>query len=485
MIVRELVTLMGYQVDRQSEKRAQGSVDNLKRGLQAVSAFIATGIIAQGLRRVITLGSDAAETMNVVTTSFEDQTDAVLEWASVQSRELGRSEFALREYAATLGAVLRPMTGSAEAAAQMSTDLAQLTVDLGSFFNAAEPDVLIALRAGITGESEPLKRFGIVMNVAALEAFRMAEGIRTSVKDMTEAQKVALRHRFIMDATAQAQGDAARTAGGFANLSKALMAVVTDLGTEIGMLLLPATEGVLTTLVELVRTIKGPVLSVFSTLGTAIRVTIRTLNDMLEAITGVEDALKIYAAVAITAWAVSTAPILVTIALIAAIGFAIAAVIEDLEAMGEGGESVIGGLISEFQHWLDETGSVFEAIGGIISTAVDFWAKKLFGIVGIGEQVTLAFQAAAAAGRDLLSIARQGAEIAIGAGIPLAGIAQAGARVGAGASTVIINNQTETVVNAPSGMNPQQLATETSTRVGRTQDSLMRRTQSQIAVGGG
>lgn len=484
MIVRELITRMGYQVDKSSEQRAQGSVDGIKRGLQAVSAFLITGVIAQGFRKIINLGSDAAETMNVITTSFEDQTQSVLDWATVQSKELGRSEFSLREYAATLGAILRPMTGSADAAAEMSTTLAQLTVDLGSFFNAAEPDVLIALRSGISGEAEPLKRFGIVMNVAALEAFAMGEGIRKSLKDMTEAEKVALRYRFILDRTTKAQGDAARTASGFANLTKRLEGGLRDLGTELGQMFLPIAEAVLSVLIDFVSLMKGPILGVFNAAGVAIRATVRTIDMLLEAITGVEGALKIYAAVAVTAWAISTAPILVTIALLAALGLAVIAIIEDLEAMGDGGESVIGGLVGEFQYWLDETDSILSAIGKIIATAVDFWSEKLLGVTGITDSMGAAFDSAAQKARSLLNVARQGAEIALEAGIPLLGATQARSRVASELGSIIINNRTETTVNAPAGMNAQQLATETAAKTGAGQDRLMRRTAAQVAVGG-
>lgn len=479
MIVRELVTLMGYKVDKKSEKTATSSVEGLKRGAQALAAIFATGIVAQGLLRIIGLGSDAAETMNVITTSFEDQTETVLKWASVQSKELGRSEFALREYAATLGALLRPMTGSATAAAQMSMDLAALTVDLGSFFNAAEPDVLLALRSGITGESEPLKRFGIIMSVAALDAFALQTGIGKTTKEMTEAQKTTLRYNFIMAKTIKAQGDAARTAGGYANLTKALEAVITDLGTELGMMLLPSAEAVLKVLIDTVRLLRGPILAVFRASGTAIRATVRTLDTMLEAITGITGALKIYTAVALIAWVVSTAPILVTIALLGLLAFALVTIIEDLEVMGEGGESVIGGLIGEFQFLLKETDSVFDALTGIITTAIDFWADKLFGFrtdtkAGLQDLLDFASTEFGIVGGQILAAGQVPGEVAARA---LPTVAGAG-----GAISVI--NQIETRVQAATGMSADELAEQTATRVVGGVDRLLRRTAAQLAVGG-
>jgi hypothetical protein len=56
---------------------------------------------------------------------------------------------------------------------------------------------------------------------------------------MTNAQKVELRYQYIMAHTTKAQGDAARTADGFANSSRALKDNLKDLGTSIGQKLLP------------------------------------------------------------------------------------------------------------------------------------------------------------------------------------------------------------------------------------------------------
>ena len=480
MIVRELVTLIGFKVDGAAEKKAQGSVDGLKKGMQILSGLFAGGVIVNGFQRIIGLGSDAAETMNVVSTSFEEQTEAVLEWASVQATELGRSEFAMRDYAATLGALLTPMTGSAKASAMMSMQLAQLTVDLGSFFNAAEPDVLLALRSGITGESEPLKRFGIIMSVAALDAFALKEGIGKTTKEMTEAEKTTLSYNFIMAATTKAQGDAARTAGGYANLTKALGGAVTDLGTEFGMMLLPAAEGVLTVLVDTVRLLKGPILAAFAAFGTAIRATVRTVDDLIESVLGVEDGLKKFAAVAVVAWAVATAPILVTIALMGLLGLAIAAIIEDLEKLSEG-EGFFAGVLGEFEILKEEFGSTFEAIKTMITTAVDFWADYIFGFTvdskqALNDLFSTASLGFSRLGDDIQNVANFTGRTATAALAPGQGIATA---------VTSIVNQIETTVNAPAGMDAGQLATETAAKTGAGTDRLMRRTAAQLAVGQG
>ena len=514
MIVRRLITVMEYKVDRPSEKKTESSFNKLKKAATGLAAVLSAGLVATAFRRLIVMGSDAAETMNVINESFEQNTSTVLEWARVQAEVLGRSEFALREYAATLGAMLNPMTGSADAAAEMSTTLAALTVDLGSFFNAAETDVLTALKSGLTGASEPMRRFGVVMTQASLDAFALERGIGKTTKQMSEAEKVTLRYQFILAKTAKAQGDAARTAKGFANLSKTLVAVLSDIGTEVGLVLLPSVESALDVLVTFVRQIKGPVISTVKRVTTVVGALANKTTLIIAGITAATIALKTFGAAALVAWLKVTAPALAALILFGLIGLAIFAIIEDLEAMGEGGESAIGGLIGEFQHWMDETDSVIASISQMLLTAFEFWGQKfteLFGdevaaefdrLVGMIDKFLKRIAAffrgdfsladliwgegASFEGfvenlkRDLIDITRFGARIpAVATASPMA---SAAAGAGAGMSS---QQNIEVNVQAQPGMNEAQLAAQTGAATGRAVDAANRRTAQRLAVGGG
>ncbi|NIQ91019.1 MAG: hypothetical protein GWM98_04715 [Nitrospinaceae bacterium] len=246
MIVRELVATLGIKTDPRSFKKADSSLKGVVKGIRnvAIAAVSAWATIRGGFK-LIELASDAKETLNVIDAAFKDNKQTVLDWSKTFAKTAGRSTNDMREMAATLGAVLNPlMDGNSEQAAKMSTRLSELAVDLGSFYNAAEPDVLQALRAGLTGEAEPLKRFGVVMNQDTLAAFALSRGIQKNVKDMSIAEKTALRYAFIVDVTSQAHGDAAKTSEGWANASKALRAKIKDIATALGAKLLPHAEKV-------------------------------------------------------------------------------------------------------------------------------------------------------------------------------------------------------------------------------------------------
>lgn len=328
-ILRDITARLGLQLDKGSFVQAERSIGGLTQQLSTLSSIVIGSGAALAVGKIVTLASDANETLNVLNASFEESSQGVQDWAAAFSMSAGRSEFELREMAGTLGAVLNPlMERNSEVAADMATNLSALAVDLGSFFNAADSDVLVALRSGIVGEAEPLKRFGIVMLDATLEAFRLSQGITKSFKSMSIAEKTALRYNFILDQTINAQGDAARTADGWANASKAVASAFKDLGTQLGLSVLPFVEKIATS----TRTVVRGFLE--WTKGTKILQSAMFLLGIVGA--------KIAAGL-IIAWAPVIFPMLKMVAIFALLALAV----DDFLTFLAGGDSVIGRFIEQ------------------------------------------------------------------------------------------------------------------------------------------
>lgn len=150
-----------------------------------------------------------------------------------------RSRFEMRAMAADVGALTESTLGSKEAAGAMSVEVTKLAVDLASFNNVTEDEALTALKAGLIGEAEPMRRFGVLLSATAVEARVMADNIGVTKGEITDAMKVQARYNIIMDQTSTAQGDAIRTSDSYANVSRGLEASIKDLEAAIGEGLLP------------------------------------------------------------------------------------------------------------------------------------------------------------------------------------------------------------------------------------------------------
>lgn len=190
----------------------------------------------------IKLASDFNETTNVIQQSFGKGAAAAEQWAAATAAAMGRSTQQMRETVGVMQSMLTPMLGNADAADTMSKALTRLAVDMGSFWNAADTDAFAALRSAISGETEPMKRFGVVMTEAALNAYALAQGINVTMQHMTEAEKTQVRFHYLMEQTAIVQGDAERTADSLANQMKALKADMENAATAMGQSLLPEAQ---------------------------------------------------------------------------------------------------------------------------------------------------------------------------------------------------------------------------------------------------
>lgn len=181
--------------------------------------------------------SDMAETQGKLGQVFKTSGQDVLDWSENAARGMGMSKQSALEAAGTLGNFLQAMGTTEQQAASMSTTMVGLSSDLASFNNAAggSEEVLLAIRSGLAGETEPLRRFGVDVSDAAVQAELLATGAEKVNGAFTMAQKIQARYAIIMRQTTTAQGDYARTANGTANRQRTLAALQADLNAKVGV----------------------------------------------------------------------------------------------------------------------------------------------------------------------------------------------------------------------------------------------------------
>lgn len=190
-----------------------GSFIKTVLGFKAASAVMNKFSEAMGGKGILEIGSDIAEVENVVDVAFGSMADQAYKFASTATKQFGLSELAAKNYSGTMMAMLNASGVAQESAAKMSTTLAGLAGDLASFYNIDTDTAFYKIRAGISGEIEPLKQLGINLSVANLQEYALSQGVTTAYNSMTQAQKTMLRYNYIMSVTSAQQGDFARTAG--------------------------------------------------------------------------------------------------------------------------------------------------------------------------------------------------------------------------------------------------------------------------------
>lgn len=216
----------------------QRGLGNLTHNLGNIAA-IGVGAAVAGITLAIHAASDLEESLSKVRVVFGDSADEIEAWASTAASAFGESKQQALEAAGTFGNLFQAFGIGRPEATDMSTTLVELAADLASFNNTSVDDALVALRSGLSGEAEPLKRYGIAINDARLRTALAAKGFTNLGATLTADQKAIGAYTIIMEDSTLAQGDFARTSGGLANQQRILKAQLQNTAATIGTALLP------------------------------------------------------------------------------------------------------------------------------------------------------------------------------------------------------------------------------------------------------
>lgn len=237
-------------------KTAKSSVDGMtsmfgKLAKVAAAAFSIKAITSFA-KSCIDLGSDLSEVQNVVDVTFGNMSGKVNDFAKNAMSSFGLSEKVAKQYMGTFGAMSKAFGYTTDAAYEQAAALTGLAGDVASFYNLTTDEAYTKLKSVFTGETESLKDLGVVMSQTALDEYALQQGMGKTTANMSEQEKVALRLAFVQDRLADASGDFARTADGWANQTRVLALRFEAIKASIGQGLINVLTPVIRMINELV-----------------------------------------------------------------------------------------------------------------------------------------------------------------------------------------------------------------------------------------
>lgn len=251
--IRFAVDLREFSSEMQNSSR---TIDKVGQKFQAVgrsmSAFVTLPMLAAGAAAV-KFASDYQESLNKVDVAFKSNSTEVKEFSKNSLESFGIANGTALDMAAAYGDMGTSMGLTTGQAAKMSTSLVGLAGDLASFKNISIDIANTAISAIFTGETESLKKLGIVMTEVNLKQFALNSGIKKNYEQMSQAEKVQLRYNYILSVTKNAQGDFTRTQGGAANQTRIFTESLKQVGQQLGAVILPLFTKVITAVNEKIK----------------------------------------------------------------------------------------------------------------------------------------------------------------------------------------------------------------------------------------
>ncbi|PHR90452.1 MAG: hypothetical protein COA80_16230 [Leeuwenhoekiella sp.] len=190
----------------------------------------------------VNAASDVKEMQSAFDYTFGAMSARMNKWAEDTGDAMGRSTDEMQKGALAMGQLFTKAAPTEEAAARLSQRFATLAQDASSFFNTDYDTALDKIRSGLSGESEPLRAFGVFLNEAAVEAKGLELGLIKTGQSLNEMGKIMARAALIQEGLSVATGDVVRTSDSFANRVRALIGDIHELVVELGERFLPVAE---------------------------------------------------------------------------------------------------------------------------------------------------------------------------------------------------------------------------------------------------
>ena len=196
-------------------------------------------MLQRGLRGAITDASRAQEVMGKFDVVFGDNAREASRWAEEFGNSVGRSTTDIQEWMASVQDLFVPLGFAREEATGLSESLVQLAVDVASFSNKVDADVIRDFTSALVGNHETVRKYGIIISENAIKQEALNKGLDKTYKELTDLEKVSLRMALIQKGSTDAQGDAIRTSDNYANQIKRLNANYQELSVTLGEQLIP------------------------------------------------------------------------------------------------------------------------------------------------------------------------------------------------------------------------------------------------------
>lgn len=218
------------------DKELSGLSQKLGQTGKALTIGVTAPLIAAGAA-AFNFASDMQEASSKAETVYGRSVDKIN--AASESMTDAFSEAEFKDTAGTFGALLKNMGFTADAAADLSVEWIGLAGDMASFHNSDPSESLQAIQSALAGEFEPLKRFGVALNVATIEQKALEMGLWDGEGALTAQARALVIQAELTRQQSDVVGDYARTSEGAANSGRTLVANFQDMAGQLGQNLLP------------------------------------------------------------------------------------------------------------------------------------------------------------------------------------------------------------------------------------------------------
>lgn len=222
--------------------------------------------MSEGAKQFLSSTTDAAsgleQSMGAVDSVFKGSADQIHAWGDASAQNVGMSERAFNEAATSIGGLLNNLGFNMEETTSKTGDLTSRAADMAAMFGGDTSQAIEAVSSALRGESDPIERYGVMLNEATVNAKALAMTGKSTADSLTMQEKAAARLALIMEQTSDAQGTFARESDTVAGSQQRMSAAIEDAQAALGGMFAPVVKlaaDAITALVSGFENLPGPI----------------------------------------------------------------------------------------------------------------------------------------------------------------------------------------------------------------------------------
>jgi hypothetical protein len=265
-------------------KKAKNPMEKLGKSIGTafkVGVVVAFGKqILDATMQMANLALEAEESAAAFEITFGSAAKETTRFVHDMAHAFGMTRAEMQQQMAVTGSVIQGLGFTSDAAADMSTEIMNLSGDLAAFMNIQEGAIVPAnaITKALTGEREMLKSMGIVLRQVEVDQKALTMTNKASTSQLTDQERAAASLMLIEEKMGHIKGQLGREAEGAANQMRQLRAEFKEARTEVGEALLPAFEVFIPVVRDLIPVFK----TIMSTVSNVVQILLGALMPALE-----------------------------------------------------------------------------------------------------------------------------------------------------------------------------------------------------------
>lgn len=241
---------------------------------------------------------DYAESLNLFNVVLGDKSSEGMKFQNRLNEIFGANQTLTLQYQGYFHSMAQNMGIASDQAYILSENLTKLGFDIASLYNISDESAMQKLRAGLAGQTKPLRDIGLDITQQSLQPIldRLnlinADGTMKTVRQLSQAEKMIVRYIAILEQSASAHGDFANTIEAPANQLKIFNMQVKETSRAIGTLFIGVISSILPYINGFLMAIKEVMKSIAFFLGIKASDFNSSIGSLSEAFIDVEDSIS-------------------------------------------------------------------------------------------------------------------------------------------------------------------------------------------------